>query len=91
MYRYRHLIDLLHTVVALHDERRQEWMVEGLRCLEVAQDVPIDCDQWSFLGKVCKMEVVKFEGVCVCVCTDEHVPLVLCTPAILGSRSTDRE
>ena len=90
MYRYRHLIDLLHTVVASYDERRQGWMVEGLRCLEVDQDVPIDCGQSRFLGKVCKMVVVKFEGVCVCVCTDEHVPLVLCTPAILGSRSSDR-
>lgn len=90
MYQYRHLIDLLRTVVALYDERRQESMAQGLRCLGVAQDVPIEYDQSRFLGKVCKMAMVKIEEVCVCVCTDEHVPLVLCTPAILGLRSSDR-
>ena len=65
-------------------------MVEALRCRDVGQDVPIDCDQSSFLGKLCKMLMIKFEG--VCVCTDEHVPLVLCTPAISdGHRGVKRE
>ncbi len=79
IHRYRHLIDRMHTVVVFDDERTQEWMVEGLRCRDVGQDVPIGCDEWRFLGKDCKMVMDKFEG--VCVCTDEHVPLVLCTPA----------
>lgn len=55
-------------------------MVEALRCREFDQDAPTDCDQSSFLGEFCKMLMVKFED--VCVCTDEHVPLVLRTPAI---------
>ena len=80
MNQYRHLIDLVHTVVVLDDEVGLEWMVEALpRRQYVGRDVPIVCGQSSFLGNLCKMVMVifMFEG----ICTDKHVPLVLWTPA----------
>ena len=84
MHQYRHLIDPLHTVVVLDDGRMLESMVEALRCRDVARDVPIACGQSSFLRGFGEMLIVIFEG----MCTDEHVPLVLRTPAISDSERT---
>jgi len=81
MHQYRHLIDPLHTVFVWDDERMLESMVEALRCRDVARDVPIACGQSSFLRGFCEMLIVNFEG----MYTDEHVPLVLRTPAISDS------
>jgi hypothetical protein len=77
MHQYRLLIALLHTVFVLDGERALESMVQALRYRGVAQDVPIVCGQSNFLANVCKVLVITFEG----ICTGEHVPLVVCTPA----------
>lgn len=78
MHQCRLPIDLLHIGGVLDGGRGLGSMAQDLRCLAAGLGVPIAYGRWKFLRKVHKVVVVSFEG----VCTDEHVSLVLWTPAI---------
>ena len=78
MHQYRLLIDLLHIAVVSDDGRALGSMVQVLQRRDIVPDVPIACGRLKFLRNLCKMPMATSEA----VCTDEHVSLVLCTPAI---------